>query len=70
MIRNLASVEITQGKLILLSKRGFENLFCTVVISFYPCHYKVFWGASALTIRKDALICLNRTRPLMIPYAP
>lgn len=69
MIRYLSSAEITQGKLILLSGKRHENSFCTVVISFCPCHYKVIWGASALTIRKDVLVCLTRTRSLMIPYA-
>lgn len=62
-------MEITQGKLILLSGKRHENSFCAVVISFCPCHYKVIWGASALTIRKDVLVCLTRTRSLMIPYA-
>lgn len=70
LIRTPASEEITQGKLILLSGRWLENSFCAVVISFCPCNYEVIWEASALTIRKCALVCLNRTRSLPIPCAP
>lgn len=70
LIRTPASEEITQGKLILLSGRWLENSFCAVVISFCPCNYEVIWEASALTIRKCALVCLNRTRSLLIPCAP
>ena len=68
--KNLPSAKITQGNSFCYQEGQFENPLCAVVISFCACHYRVICCASALTMKKDALIPLHETRSPDTPMLP
>lgn len=61
MIRNLASVEITQDNSFCYREQ-FKKPFCARDVFFCPRHYEVIRGASASTMTEDAWVLLKQNK--------